>query len=108
MQENNGGAAPVRNYKEAGISGEAILKLFKAYFHDHIHTGKLYEDFPSFFLFKPGVLEGREIASRNSEKLLLFYTGRHGAKRFYWRIQAPQSQAGILLARAFGVAVHDG
>jgi hypothetical protein len=71
MQENNGGAAPVRNYKEAGISGEAILKLFKAYFHDHIHTGKLYEDFPSFFLFKPGVLEGREIASRNSEKLLL-------------------------------------
>ncbi|MGB9093706.1 MAG: hypothetical protein WCB93_06305 [Gallionella sp.] len=71
MQENKGGAAPVSNHQEAGISDEAILKLFKAYFHDHIHTGKLYEDFPSFFLFKPGVLEGREIATRNSEKLLL-------------------------------------
>jgi hypothetical protein len=71
MQENKGGAAPVRNHQEAGISEEAILKLFKAYFHDHIHTGKLYEDIPSFFLFKPSVLEGREIASRNSEKLLL-------------------------------------
>jgi len=71
MQENKGGAAPVRNRQEAGKSDEEILKLFKAYFHDHIHTGKLYEDFPNFFLFKPGVLEGREIATRNSEKLLL-------------------------------------
>jgi hypothetical protein len=71
MQENKDGAAPVRNHQEAGKSDEEILKLFKAYFHDHIHTGKLYEDFPSFFLFKPGVLEGREIATRNSEKLLL-------------------------------------
>ncbi|MGA7595701.1 MAG: hypothetical protein WCA64_10945 [Gallionella sp.] len=71
MQENKVGADPDRNHLEAGKSDEAILKLFKAYFHDHIHTGKLYEDFPSFFLFKPGVLEGREIATRNSEKLLL-------------------------------------
>ncbi|MCG6932782.1 MAG: hypothetical protein LJE57_04005 [Gallionella sp.] len=71
MQENKGGEAPVSNHKEPGISDEAILKLFKAYFHDHVHTGKLYDDFPNFFLFKPGVLEGREIATRNSEKLLL-------------------------------------
>jgi len=71
MQERNDGATPIKNYQEAGKSDEAVLKLFKAYFHDHIHTGKLYEDFPNFFMFRPGVLEGREIATRNSEKLLL-------------------------------------
>jgi len=71
MQERNDGAAPINNYQQAGKSDEAVLKLFKAYFHDHIHTGKLYEDFPNFFMFRPGVLEGREIATRNSEKLLL-------------------------------------
>ncbi|MGA8862291.1 MAG: hypothetical protein WBM09_08635 [Gallionella sp.] len=71
MQESKDGAAPIKNNKEAGKNDEAILKLFKAYFHDHIHTGKLYDDFPNFFLFKPGLLEGREIATRGSEKLLL-------------------------------------
>ncbi|HUW00353.1 MAG TPA: hypothetical protein VMV88_09360 [Gallionella sp.] len=71
MQERNDGVAPIKNYQEAGKSDEAVLKLFKAYFHDHIHTGKLYEDLPNFFMFRPGVLEGREIATRNSEKLLL-------------------------------------
>jgi hypothetical protein len=50
---------------------EAILKLFNAYFRDHNHSGKIYDDFPNFFLFRPSVLEGREIATRSSEKLLL-------------------------------------
>ena len=71
MQESKDGAASIKNYNDAGNSDEAVLKLFKAYFHDHIHTGKLYEDFPNFFLFKPDVLEGKDIATRNSEKLLL-------------------------------------
>lgn len=71
MQESKDGAASIKNYNDAGNSDEAVLKLFKAYFHDHIHTGKLYEDFPNFFLFKPDILEGKDIATRNSEKLLL-------------------------------------
>ena len=49
----------------------SVLKLFNAYFRDHIHTGKIYDDFPNFFMFKPSVLEGKEIATRGSEKLLL-------------------------------------
>ena len=71
MQESKGGAAPDKTNKVAEKNDEAILKLFNAYFRDHNHTGKLYDDFPSFLLFRPSVLEGREIATRGSEKLLL-------------------------------------
>ena len=71
MQEGKGGAAPNKTNKVAEKSDEAVLKLFNAYFRDHNHTGKLYDDFPNLFLFKPGVIEGKEIATRGSEKLLL-------------------------------------
>jgi len=76
MQDSKAGAAANKTYKEAAKNGEAamadaVIKLFKAYFHDHIHTGKHYDEFPDFFLFRPGVLEGKEIATRGSEKLLL-------------------------------------
>jgi hypothetical protein len=71
MQENKGGAVPNKTRNIAEQSDEAVLKLFNAYFRDHNHTGKLYEGFPDFFLFKPAILEGRVIASRSSEKLLL-------------------------------------
>lgn len=76
MQDSNAGAAANKTYKDAGKNGEAVmadavLKLFNAYFRDHNHAGKLYDEFPDFFLFKPSVLEGKEIATRGSEKLLL-------------------------------------
>jgi hypothetical protein len=72
MQDSNVGAVANKTSGNADAAlNEAILKLFNAYFRDHIHSGKLYDDFPNFFLFKPSVLEGREIATRGSEKLLL-------------------------------------
>jgi hypothetical protein len=76
MQDSNVGAVANNtsgnSEKNADAAlAEAVLKLFKAYYHDHNHSGKLYDDFPNFFLFKPSVLEGKEIATRGSEKLLL-------------------------------------
>jgi hypothetical protein len=47
------------------------LKVFNSYYRDHNHSGKLYSDFPDFFMVRPAVLEGQEIASRPNEKLLL-------------------------------------
>lgn len=47
------------------------LKIFKSYFGDHHHSGKIYSDFPDFFMVKPSSLEGGEFASRPAEKLLL-------------------------------------
>jgi hypothetical protein len=71
MQESKGGAVSNKANNVADQTEEAVLRLFNAYFRDHNHTGKLYDDFPNFILFKPDVLEGREIATRSSEKLLL-------------------------------------
>ncbi|HSM98340.1 MAG TPA: hypothetical protein VLS47_04935 [Gallionella sp.] len=76
MRDSKTGAVADKSYKDAEKNGEAViaeavLKLFNAYFRDHNHTGKLYDDFPNFFLFRPSVLEGKEIATRGSEKLLL-------------------------------------
>ncbi len=76
MKESKTGSFFSKNYKSAEKNGEgtlddAVLKLFNAYFRDHNHAGKIYDDFPNFFLFRPNVLEGKEIATRSSEKLLL-------------------------------------
>jgi hypothetical protein len=69
MLGRKAGAAADNKGEEA--IDEATLKLFNAYFRDHNHSGKIYDDFPNFFLFRPSVLEGKEIATRSSEKLLL-------------------------------------
>jgi hypothetical protein len=71
MQDSNAGAVANKTYYDMEKNADAVLRLFNAYYRDHNHSGKLYEDFPNFFLFKPSVLEGKEIASRGSEKLLL-------------------------------------
>lgn len=58
-------------YYDVGRNAEPVLKLFNTYYRAHNHSGKIYDDFPDYFLFKPAILEGKEIATRSSEKLLL-------------------------------------
>lgn len=50
---------------------EYALKVFNSYYRDHSHSGKLYSDFPDFFMVRPAVLDGKDIATRPSEKVLL-------------------------------------
>ncbi len=50
---------------------EHVLKVFNSYYRDHNHSGKLYSDFPDFFMVRPSLLEGKDIATRPSEKILL-------------------------------------
>jgi hypothetical protein len=71
MSDSNAGAVANKIYYDVEKNGELVLKLFNAYYREHNHSGKLYEDFPSFFLFKPSALDGKEIATRGTEKLLL-------------------------------------
>jgi hypothetical protein len=71
MTDSNAGTVADRSYLDVGKNGGFVLKLFNAYYREHNHAGKLYEDSPGFFLFKPSVLDGKEIATRSSEKLLL-------------------------------------
>ena len=59
------------NYHDVEKIGELALKLFTDYYRTSNHSGKIYDESPDFFLFKPQVLEGRDIATRSSDKLLL-------------------------------------
>lgn len=52
-------------------NAELALKVFNAYYRVHNHSGKVYEEFPDYFLVKPEFLEGKIIASRPAEKALL-------------------------------------
>jgi hypothetical protein len=71
MPGGDAGAGANQVYYDVEKNAGMVLKLFNAYFREHNHSGKIYEEFPSFFMFKPSVLEGKEIATRGSEKLLL-------------------------------------
>ncbi|MDP1592652.1 MAG: hypothetical protein Q8L80_00190 [Gallionella sp.] len=60
-----------QNYHNIEKNAELALAVFNTYYRAHNHSGKLYEEFPDFFLIKPDVLADREIATRPSEQLLL-------------------------------------
>jgi hypothetical protein len=71
MPDSNAGEVAKQIYYDVEKNAGMVLKLFNAYYRDHNHSGKLYEEFPSFFMFKPDALEGKVVATRGSEKLLL-------------------------------------
>lgn len=71
MPNSNAGDTAKQNCYDVEKNAGLALKIFNAYYHDHNHSGKIYDDMPDFFLVKPGVLEGKNLASKNSEKLLL-------------------------------------
>jgi hypothetical protein len=71
MSDSKAGAAANKDLLNVEKNGEMVLKLFNAYYRDHNHSGKIYEDFPAFFMFKPSAVEGKVTATRGSEKLLL-------------------------------------
>lgn len=60
-----------RDYYDVEKNGSLILKLFNTYYRTQIHTGRIYDESPHFFLVKPTMLENLEIATRASDKLLL-------------------------------------
>jgi hypothetical protein len=69
----SGGIAAVvnRDCYDVEKNADFALKIFNAYYHAHNHTGKLYEDFPDFFMAKPTIFEGKDIATRSSDRMLL-------------------------------------
>ena len=68
---NDKKSAQHEKFHDIEANSADALKIFKSYYGDHNHSGKIYSDFPDFFIVKPSSLEGQNIASRDSEKLLL-------------------------------------
>jgi hypothetical protein len=60
-----------QDYLNANKNQELVLKLFNTYYRSHNHTGKIYEDLPDMFLVKPETLMVKDLATRNSDKLIL-------------------------------------
>lgn len=60
-----------QDYSNPDKNKEVALKLFSSYYRSHNHTGKLYEDLPDMFLVKPEVLMVKDLATRNSDKIIL-------------------------------------
>ena len=71
MTEGEKVAAKSPDYYDVEQNGGLVLKLFTAYYHANNHSGKIYDESPNFFLVKPHALEGHDIATRSSDKLLL-------------------------------------
>jgi len=58
-------------YHDVEKNGALVLNLFTAYYQANNHSGKIYDESPSFFLVTPKALEGKVTSSRSSDKLLL-------------------------------------
>lgn len=71
MSDSKEGAVVNKELLDVEKNGEMALKLFNAYFREHHHSGKIYEEFPGFFMIKPSAVEGKVATTRGSEKLLL-------------------------------------
>lgn len=61
----------VHDYLNPTKNQELALKLFNTYYRSHNHAGKIYEELPEMFLVKPEVLMVKDLATRNSDKLIL-------------------------------------
>lgn len=50
---------------------DLVLRLFRSYYRAHQNSGKLFDDFPDFFMVKPIVLKDADLTTRASDKLIL-------------------------------------
>lgn len=60
-----------QDYYNVEKNQDLVVRLFQSYYRGHHTSGKLFDDFPDFFLVKPIVLKGQELAQRASDKLLM-------------------------------------
>ena len=59
------------DYTNLHKNQELVIKLFNTYYRSHNHTGKIYEDLPNMFLVQPEALMVKDLATRNSDKMIL-------------------------------------
>jgi len=71
MTHGNLQASSKQNFLQIEGNQDSVLKLFRSYYRSHQTTGKLFEEFPDFFLVKPAILKGTDLVARASDKLIL-------------------------------------
>ena len=58
-------------YLNVEKNAKLVVRLFAAYYGSNNHTGKIYDDLPDFFLVQPQAFDGKNVAVRDPDKLLL-------------------------------------
>ncbi len=71
MTQGNLGANSRLRFLHIDSNHDSTLRLFRSYYRSHQTSGKLFEDFPDFFLVKPAILKGTDLVTRASDKLIL-------------------------------------
>ena len=64
-------ASVCKDYLNPNKNQELVTKLFNTYYRSNNHTGKIYEDLPNMFLARPEAFMVKDLATRNSDKLIL-------------------------------------
>lgn len=60
-----------REFMQVESNQDLVLRLFRTYYRSHQTSGKLFDDFPDFFLVKPIVLKDPDLIERASDKLIV-------------------------------------
>lgn len=71
MPHNKKTPKQAQDFMRVESNQELVLRLFRAYYRAHQTSGKLFDDFPDFFLVKPIVLKDADIIERASDKLIV-------------------------------------
>lgn len=71
MPQKKQQANHAQDFMRVETNQELVPKLFRAYYRSHQSSGKLFDDFPGFFLVKPIVLRDPELAERASDRLMI-------------------------------------
>ncbi len=71
MTHSNIQASSRQSFLQIDSNQDLALKLFRSYYRSHQTTGKLFEEFPDFFLVKPAILKSTDLMARASDKLIL-------------------------------------
>lgn len=60
-----------QDYLKVDKNQDLVLRLFRSYYRAHLNSGKLFDDFPDYFMVKPIVLKDPDLVTRASDKLIL-------------------------------------
>lgn len=71
MSHNKTQTVSNQDFFQIDKNQELVLRLFRSYYRSHQTTGKLFDDFPDFFLVKHAALNNPELVERASDKLIL-------------------------------------
>ena len=61
----------LQDFLQVDSNQDMVRKLFRSYYRSHLTSGKLFDDFPDFFLVKPIALDDHQLVDRTSDRMII-------------------------------------